>query len=91
MLSGGNASGASEYLSSKEELQARVMWEFDKIQRLDLATLGQLFQSAGAAQGMEQPFEAPPRIDPNTPLRRLFNDPQGIPDHLWQAYLLYGQ
>ena len=67
------------------------MWEFDKIQRLDLTTLGQMFQAAGAAQGLEEPFAEPPGIDPNTPLGRLFNDPQGIPEHLWRAYLTYGQ
>jgi hypothetical protein len=91
LLVSGDASGAADYLQSEEELQARVMWEFDKIQRFDLTAMGQLFQAAGAAPGLEEPFQAPPGIDPNTPLGRLFNDPQGIPEHLWQAYLQYGQ
>ena len=91
MLTAGKADKAADYLKERGELQARVMWEFDKIQRLDLTTLGQMFQAAGAAQGLEEPFAEPPGIDPNTPLGRLFNDPQGIPEHLWRAYLTYGQ
>ena len=90
-----NPARATEVLQANAELEARVRWEFERILRLGLAR-EQEFVAAGADRmaeiqqfggATEQSFESIlPQIDPNSPLGRLINDPEGVPLHLLAAY-----
>jgi hypothetical protein len=81
----GNPTKAAEFMQSLPQLEARIMWEQERMQQLLLAQMGSI-EAAGQITRQNQVEEAGQNIDPNSPLGRLLSDPEGIPAHLAAAY-----
>jgi len=85
-----NPNGAASMLQENAELETRVRWEFDRILRIALAREGELEASAARYQSeLEQmgvQGQSPTAFENLAPgpLKRLLNDPDGLPPHLWE-------
>jgi len=88
LLDNKETEAAVEYLSKRAALEARVAWEYDKIQTYDEIAAGRLFKAAGREGFDEAPAEmAPQEVQAvQGALGRLLDDIEGLPEHLREAY-----
>lgn len=77
---------AAAMLDSNPELEARIKWEFERVLRVALAREGELEASAAKFEEDLASFGAPSETSFENlapgPLKRLLNDPDGLPSHL---------
>ena len=79
---------ATKYVSTRPELEARIAWEYDRIQTSEQIVAGRLYKAAGREGFDEEPAELPPQQVQAVegPLGRLLEDLDGLPEHLQDAY-----